>query len=104
VPPYHQKLSRHSSGFRTWSLADARQYEKFYPVGTKQRLALALLLYSGVRRSDLVCLGKSNVCGARISYVPNKTRHIKFVTVTIPLLPPLSEELKASPVGKHTFP
>jgi integrase len=98
-----KKLSRPSSGFRTWSLSDVRQYEKFYPVGTKQRLALALLLYTGVRRSDLVCLGKSNISGARISYVPNKTRHSKLVTVTIPLLPPLAEVLKASPVGKHTF-
>jgi integrase len=98
-----KKLSGPTSGFRTWSLADVRQYEKFYPIGARQRLALALLLYTGVRRSDLVCLGRSNMSGATLTYIPNKTRHSTLVTVTIPILAPLAEVLKASPVGKRTL-
>ena len=98
-----KKLAHPTTGFRTWSLADVRQYEAFYPVGTKQRLALALLLYTRVRRSDLVRLGRPNMTGAMITYIPNKTRHSTLVTVTIPILLPLAEVLKASSLGKRTF-
>jgi len=64
---------------------------------------LALLLYTGVRRSDLVCFGKSNVSGVEIAYVPNKTRHSTLLTVRMRTLPPLDAVMKASSLGKRTF-
>jgi integrase len=98
-----KKLSGPTSGFKAWSIADMKRYEAFYPIGTRQRLALALLFYTGIRRSDLVRLGSSNVNGATLTYIPKKTRHSTLVTVTIPILPPLAEVLKASPVGKRAL-
>jgi integrase len=44
-------------GIRAWSEADAVRYEARHPIGTKARLAFDLLLYTGVRRSDVVRLG-----------------------------------------------
>jgi len=41
-------------GIRAWTEADAVRYEARHPVGTKARLAFDLLLYTGVRRSDVV--------------------------------------------------
>src|SRR5215469_14857310 len=44
-------------GIRAWSEADAASYEARHPIGAKARLAFDLLLYTGVRRSDVVKLG-----------------------------------------------
>src|SRR5438874_7845190 len=44
--------SNNPDGFRAWSEEDVSKYEARHPIGTKARLALDLLLYTGVRRSD----------------------------------------------------
>ena len=44
-------------GIQAWTEADAVLYEARHPIGTKARLAFDLLLYTGVRRSDVVRLG-----------------------------------------------
>lgn len=45
--------STNPDGIRAWSETDAARH----PIGTKARLAFDLLLYTGVRRSDVVKLG-----------------------------------------------
>lgn len=40
-------LKSGSEGFYSWSLDDVRQFEKRHPVGSKARLALALVRYAG---------------------------------------------------------
>jgi len=49
--------SKNPDGIRAWSEADAARYEARHPIGTKAPLAFDLLLYTGVRRSDVVRLG-----------------------------------------------
>jgi hypothetical protein len=39
-----------TTGYRTWSEAEIAQFEAKHPIGTKGRLALALLLYTGAQR------------------------------------------------------
>jgi hypothetical protein len=39
-------------GYHTWTEAELQQFEARHPVGSKPRLALALLLYSAQRRSE----------------------------------------------------
>src|SRR5262249_24328701 len=41
-------------GFHTWTEDEIAQFEAHYPIGTKPRLAFALLLYTAQRRSDVV--------------------------------------------------
>jgi hypothetical protein len=36
-----------SEGFHTWTVEEVQQFEERHPIGTKARLALALLLYTG---------------------------------------------------------
>jgi len=48
-------------GFHSWTPEEVEQFEKRHPLGTKARLALALLLCTGARRSDLVRLGRQMV-------------------------------------------
>jgi integrase len=49
--------SNNPEGFRAWTAADVEKYAAHHPIGTKARLALDLMLYTGVRRSDVVRLG-----------------------------------------------
>jgi hypothetical protein len=44
------------SPFHAWTPDELKQFEAHHKVGTKARLALALMLYLGVRRGDVVTL------------------------------------------------
>jgi integrase/recombinase XerD len=46
-----------TTGFHSWSIEEVAKFEATYPVGTKSRLALSLLLYTACRREDVVRLG-----------------------------------------------
>ena len=56
------KLPMPGSGHHTWTEAEIQQFEAHHPVGRQPRLALALLRYTGVRRSDVVKVGRQQ-CG-----------------------------------------
>ena len=47
-------LKGSSEGFKEWTIFDIEKYESVWPIGTKERLALALLVYTGQRRSDII--------------------------------------------------
>lgn len=51
-------------GFRTWTEADIAKFTAKYPLGTREYLALALLVCTGQRRSDVVKIGPSNIVGS----------------------------------------
>ena len=51
-----------SQGFHSWTIEEVRQYEEHHPKGSKGRLALGLLLFTGQRRADVVRLAVST-CG-----------------------------------------
>lgn len=55
IEPY--KLGTH----HTWSDAELDAYRKRWPLGTRERLAFVVLLYSGQRVSDAVKLKRSDV-------------------------------------------
>jgi integrase len=58
---------------RSWTDAEIKAFEERWPIGTKQRLAFALLLYTGQRRSDVHRMTWSDVTGASIRVVQQKT-------------------------------
>lgn len=61
-----------SIGFHTWTVEEVRQLEQRHPIGTRARLALALLLFLGVRRGDVVALGRQHVKDGWLRMVPKK--------------------------------
>jgi hypothetical protein len=105
-----------SEGFHSWDLQEVRQFEQVHPLGTKARLALGILLYTGARRSDVVNFGRQHFrdgehmspalreqhSGRWLQYTQHKNRNKKPVTLTLPILPELEEILGASPVGDLT--
>lgn len=90
-------------GFRTWSVEDVARYEERHPVGTKARLALALLLYTGVRRSDVCRLGPHMERDGALHFTPTKGATSKVrrakdgpKVLALPILPELRAVLDAS--------
>lgn len=53
------KLHTGSSGYRTWTEAEIERYYDKHPTGSRARLALELMLYTGRRRADVVRMGAS---------------------------------------------
>jgi integrase len=88
-------------GFHVWSEDDVTAYEARWPVGTRQRVWLDVLLYTGLRRGDAVRLGRQHI---REGVATLKTEKGAFtVTVTLPILPVLTKTLEAGPCGDLTF-
>lgn len=92
-----------SDGFYTWTIEDVAKYEAHWSIGTKPRLALAMLLYLGPRKSDFVHFGRQHVTGQWLKFTPRKTRKSSTVTVEIPILPVLADVIARSPCGDLTF-
>ena len=84
-------------GFIAWTEEHVEAYERKWPIGTRQRVWLDVLLYTGLRRGDAVRFGRQHV---RDGIGELKTEKSGFtVTVTLPILPVLAETLKAGPCG-----
>jgi integrase len=98
------KVRWRSDGHHTWTLGEMRQFEQQQPIGTQARLAMALLAFTGQRRSDVVNLGRQHLTkdgGLKFTQVKNKNRNP--VVVEIPILPELRRVIDASPTGSLTF-
>lgn len=80
-------------GFKAWSEDQIALYEKHWPIGTKQRLAFDLLLFTGQRRSDVVTMTPSNIKAGAIRVVQQKTG----TALWIPIHPALSRSIEATP-------
>ena len=48
-------------GFTAMDRGDVAAYERRWPIGTRQRVWLDVLLYTGLRRGDAVRLGRQHV-------------------------------------------
>jgi integrase len=93
-----------SDGHHSWSEDDIDAFGKKHPVGTKARLAMTLMLYTGCRRADAVRLGPANIKNGFLTYTQQKNRIRKPVTLTIPVHPELQRVIAATPmVGVKTF-
>jgi len=92
-----------SQGFHTWTIAEVQQYAKKHPIGTKAYLALALLLFTGQRRSDVVQFGRQHIKNGWLTFTQVKNRKTKPVTLSIPIMPWLQSAIDASPCGDLTF-
>jgi integrase len=92
-----------STGYHTWTVEEVRQFEERHPIGSKARLALALLVFTGQRRSDVVRFGKQHVTDGKLTFTQQKGRNRKPKKLTLPILPGLRFLIDASPCGDLTF-
>lgn len=95
-PPRRRK----GQGFAPWTRADVAAYQAKWPLGTRQRVWLDVLLYTGLRRGDAAKLGNEHVNeDGIISIVTEKTG----TPVVIPLLTALQRTLMAGPRGRASW-
>jgi integrase len=88
-----------SEGFVTWTPDDIAAYEVRWPIGTKERVWLDVLIYTGLRRGDAVRLGRQHV---RNNIATLKTEKTGMV-VNLPIIPVLAKTLAVGPCGDLTF-
>jgi integrase len=90
-------------GIHSWEIEEVERFEQRHPVGTKARLALGLLLYTGQRRSDVVAFGRQHVRDGALVFTQMKNRSRAPKRLELPILPELQEIIDASPTGNLTF-
>ena len=86
-------------GFHAWTEAEIDAFEARWPIGTRERLAFAILLYTGLRRGDAAILGRQHVSDGVILMRAAKTG----TQLTIPILPELQFAVEAAKTGDLTF-
>jgi integrase len=57
----------------TWTEGELQTFEKRWPLGTRQRLAYALLLYTGQRVGDVAKMNRGDVVGGELHVIQQKT-------------------------------
>lgn len=89
-----------TGGRHTWTEEEIARFRKCYPLGTKPRLALEILLWTGQRRGDAINFGPHHIKGGRIEFVASKGKKV----MKLPAAPQLLAAIRAMPsVGIKTF-
>ena len=106
-------LKNHSDGFHTWTVEEVEQFERYHPEGSTARRALALLMFTAQRKSDIIKLGRQHIrheqdsrTGRKRSwfhFTQHKNRKRKPVVLDLPILPDLEAELARCSATDLTF-
>jgi integrase len=88
-----------SAGYHSWSEAEIEQFEARHDIGTRARLALALLLFSGQRRGDVIVMGRQHIRNGELHVHQQKTG----VELVIPVHPNLHAIISKTTAGRLTF-
>jgi integrase len=94
---------RHSAGHHTWTLEEVERFEASHAPNSTARLALALLMFTGQRKSDVIAFGRQHLKDGWLHFTQFKNRNRKAVTLDLPLLPELQAAIDADPCGNMTF-
>jgi integrase len=105
-------------GYHTWTIEEVLQYRQRHPPGTVAFLFLALIMFTGQRRSDVIRFGRQMVhdrpavirngevlfpAGKWIEFTQFKGRNRKPKRMALPWLPALQAVVADSPCGDLTF-
>ena len=88
-----------SDGFIPWTEDHVAAYEARWPIGTRQRIWLDVLLYTGLRRGDAVRLGRQHIRNGVAKITTEKTG----IVVVLPIIKALADTISAGPCGDLTF-
>ncbi len=90
-----------TAGFPIWTEDEVDRYQASWPLGTKERGWLGVLLYTGLRRGDAVTLGRQHIRNGIATLRTEKGQG--EVVVTLPILPVLAATLAAGPCADLAF-
>ena len=88
-----------TGGHHSWTDDEIALFERHHPIGSRARLALALLLYTGQRRGDVIRMGAQHIRNGAI-YVKQEKTGIELI---IPVHPTLAGIIAAAPRDHLTF-
>jgi integrase len=94
-----RKLPVRTEGFHSWTENEVEMFEVTHRPGTRAHLALALLLYTGQRRSDVVRMGWQHIDGSLLNVTQDKTGAF----LKVPMHPKLVAAIKNMPRTNFTF-
>jgi integrase len=77
----------------TWNEGELKTFETKWPLGTRQRLAYALLLYTGQRVGDVARMKRADIVDGELHVIQDKTG----AELYLPVVPELERALKAYP-------
>lgn len=92
-------LKVESDGFHTWTETEIAAFEARWPVGTSQRLAMDLLLYTAQRPGDVRQMGRQHLKDGRVSVKQEKTS----ARLEISIHPALAASLATVPDDQMMF-
>ncbi len=98
-----RKIKYASNGHHSWTPEEIARFRDRHPLGSKARLALDLLLYTGCRREDAVRLGPQHVRDGRIRFRQAKNEHRNPIDIDLPVHAALAGTIAATPSGHLTF-
>lgn len=101
-----RKLKVTSDGYHVWTEPEIAKFESFWRVGSRERLAFDLLLYTGQRSADVRVMTKAQIANAAIDKGGNRRRFISVcqektkVSLEIPVHSALVKSLAAAKSGE----
>lgn len=91
---------KRSGGWHVWTEEECQRYEARWPLGTRERLAFDVLLWTGLRRGDAVKFGRQHIGKDGMARLrQSKTGG----DVSFTILPPLHASIKATAGKGLTF-
>ena len=90
---------RSGPGWHCWTEAEIAAFRARWPVGTRERLALELLLGTGLRVGDAVTVGRQHRRGGELVLHHGKNDS----DTVIPIVPELAEAIAAFDSGNLTY-
>jgi integrase len=92
--PFAENLDQYKIGtYHTWTDEELSAFEVRWPLGSRERLAYALLLYTGQRGGDVVRMNRGDITANGIRVVQEKTG----AELTLPIHPDLAAAITALP-------
>ena len=98
-----KKLKANGDGYRTWKMQEVERFAKVHPLGTRAHLAMALLLFTGQRRGDVIQFGRQHIKDGAIYFVQQKGAKGSASTMRIPVIPALQSVLDLVPKTQMNF-
>lgn len=92
-------LKTRKGGFPTWQEEQIAAFEAHWLIGTRERLAFDLALYTAQRKSDVRVMGPQHVKNGKI-----KVRQLKTgKALWLPIIAPLARSIAATPTGHLAY-
>lgn len=88
-----------TDGFHTWTVEEVEQFRECHRIGTMARLALELMLFTGLRRGDVFRIGRQHAKNGTLSVRTSKTG----IWVHVPIVPELQNVIDGTDSGDLTF-